>query len=73
MTTFINHQTMKDSSTMRKITAQICHTCAETGESIKPGMVVYYEDETKKYFCLNSETVKKFLLGDDIKANEEND
>lgn len=74
MTTFFNHQqnqTVTVTTTMRKIVSQLNHKCAETGEKITPGMTVYYDGDTKNYFCLHSETVKKFLLGDDLKANEE--
>lgn len=36
-------------------------------------MVVYYEDATKKYYCLHTEAVKKFLLEDDGSLKSEED
>lgn len=74
MTTFLNPKSITVTVAMRKITAQCTHTCAETGAKILSGMVAYYEDATKNYFCLNSQAVKNFLLsGDDgsLTANED--
>lgn len=64
---------MTTDAAMRKITAQLNHTCTETGEKIRPGMVVYYEDATKNYYCLNSQAVKNFLLSGDgsLTSNED--
>lgn len=61
---------------MKKVIAQFSHFCVETNEVITEGMICYYDEAKKAYYCLKAIAVAMFLQAPDtepgtLQANEQ--